>query len=300
MKILYNIAFAVLAICAFVMGFNLGIHFQIENKPFNAEPFIPPAQELDREDDISSNSPDSLSIPVVPAISLDAETDFHLQQFRSRARELNRDFPDTFFISGSHEEKKIALTFDDGPDSNTTPRIMDILNEFGIKATFFIVGENAIKYPSIVKSLYDNGHQVANHSWSHKRPLNMDAEELLNEINKTNEVLNDILNLTGYYSHVFRPPYGLLTREQVDVLKKQGHIAVCWSIDSMDWYTSSAEEIEKCVIESAHSGAIVLLHSAGGKDQRNSTIEALPGIITKLSKQGYEFVTIEELLKQNY
>ena len=295
MKILYNIAFAFLAICAFVLGLNMGVHSHIETKPFESEPFISP-EELTVENNISSNSPDSFCVPVVPAINLDTETDFHLQQFRSRARKLNRDFPDAFFISGSHEEKKIALTFDDGPDRKATLKIIDILNEFGIKATFFIIGENAYKYPSIVKSLYDNGHQVANHSWSHNRPLSMDAEELLKEIDKTNAILNDILNFTDDYFHFFRPPYGLLTTEQLNVLKKHGHTAVCWSIDSMDWYTSSAEDIEKCVVKSAHPGAIVLLHSAGGKDQRSSTIEALPGIIKELSKQGYKFVTIEELL----
>ena len=318
MKIFYNIIIVFLLILCFLIGRNTGINSQNKTE-FHKSESPTPSPESEEENGTSnllssvelynnSNNSSNMklsnilpygipTVPVTPSIPLDTETESHLEQFRSQARELNKTSPDAFFISGTHEEKKVALTFDDGPDKHTTPIIMKILNEFDIKATFFVVGQNAEKYPYIIQSLFDSGHQIANHSWSHKRPLSMNVEKLIDEIDKTNAILADILDIPDDTFIYFRPPYGLVTYEQLDALKEHGYKAICWSIDSMDWYTSSAENIKKCVVELAHPGAIILMHSAGGKDQRASTIKALPGIIEELSKQGYEFVTIDELLK---
>jgi Polysaccharide deacetylase. len=292
MKILYSISLITLAILSLLLGWNMGVRSRVE-----PDLFASPAKlvEENQKPSLILNTP---SVPAVPPITLNIETDTHLKEFRSQAIKLHNQFPDIFLISGSHEEKKVALTFDDGPDEKTTPAIMEILNEFGIKATFFVTGQNAQKYPNVIQSLYNSGHQIANHSWSHARPLSLDTDELLREINDTNKTLHDILGTPAVNLRYFRPPYGLLTSEQLKVLKNLEYIAVCWSIDSMDWYTSSSEEIEKCVVDSVHPGAIVLLHSAGGENGRVNTIKALPEIITELSRQGYEFVTVDELLEQ--
>lgn len=297
MKLFYNIAAIFLFILCFLIGLNIAAHSQ--NKTELPTPSTDSIEYKNVELNNNVLPYEIPSVPVEPPISLDIETKSHLEQFRFQARKLNKALPDSFFISGAYEKKKVALTFDDGPDKHTTPAIMKILDDFGIKATFFVVGQNAKKHPSIIQSLYDSGHQVANHSWSHKRPLSIAIEELLDEISKTNSILADILNLPDDTFSYFRPPYGLVTSEQLDILKEYGYKAICWSIDSMDWYSLSAEEIKKCVVESVHPGAIILMHSAGGKDQRINTIKALPGIIVELSKQGYEFVTIEQLLEEN-
>jgi peptidoglycan/xylan/chitin deacetylase (PgdA/CDA1 family) len=96
---------------------------------------------------------------------------------------------------------------------------------------------------------------------------------------------------------LYRPPFGLVTQEQMAVLDKHGYTVVAWSVDSMDWYFDNPEDIARCVIEAIHPGAIILLHSAGGKDNRTATIEALPVIIENLKSQGYKLVTVNELIK---
>ena len=215
-------------------------------------------------------------------------------EYYKKARQLQQQFPDTFIMSSQTQLKRIALTFDDGPDNKTTPKILDILDQYNVPATFFVVGKNVERHPTIAKRMIDEGHQVANHSWSHLRPTELTDHEYISEVIPVEETLTDYFNSSMHL--YYRPPYGLLTPTQIDQIRKKGYLVISWSIDSLDWAVSNPEKIRDKVIDSVHPGAIVLMHSAGGKDSRLGTVKALPEIIDNLAKQGYEFVTVQNLI----
>jgi peptidoglycan/xylan/chitin deacetylase (PgdA/CDA1 family) len=219
-------------------------------------------------------------------IQLEPEIDEHLAQFRSKAKLLNQEFPDSFLISLDTSEKIIALTFDDGPDEKATLEVVNILNKYGIPGTFFMLGQQMDRYPETVKTILDTGHSIGNHSWSHERPTDISTNEVLDEVNKAEQRITDY----GIDTKLYRPPYGLVNRSQMPALVEAGYRVICWSVDSMDWYFDNPEQIVTCVVENAHPGAIVLMHSAGGRDNRDAAIEALPVIIETLLYEGYRFV----------
>lgn len=266
--------------------------------PYNKE--LP--EEIQEEDfisideDLDTHSPykkiDNGFVEETP-IALDDDIKKHLNDFRNKANRLAKRHPDTFFTCGTISERVVALTFDDGPDNITTPEILDILDRHDAPATFFLIGENVEKFPHVCENIISSGHQVANHSFSHARPTDISVEEALNEFEKCNTMLNKILKQSVNY---IRPPYGLVTENQLDALKDSDFKVIGWSIDSMDWYTEDRDEIIECVIDSIHPGAIVLMHSKGGNDNRKATVESLPIIIETLKEQGYSFVTVEQLL----
>lgn len=239
------------------------------------------------EDNFPSNAVQPIPLP------LDEEMDKHLINFRRRAQELHTAYPDNFIISGPPGNQVIALTFDDGPDHQMTELIMGVLDEHGIPGTFFFVGSQLEKFPQVLSDKSTGSHQFANHSWSHPRPMDLTVQELMTEIERTEKALA----VSNSNSRTFRPPYGLVTPEQMSFLSDQGYRVISWSVDSMDWYFEEHKDIVQCVVEAAHPGAIVLLHSAGGRDNRRSTLDALPEIIRQLTAQGYTFVTVDALLR---
>lgn len=227
-------------------------------------------------------------------IRLEPDMENHLKLFRNSARMLVQEFPQSFMITMNSSgfeagDKTIALTFDDGPDSSSTLEIVKILNEYGVPGTFFLIGQQIEGYPNAIKSILDGGHTIANHSWSHMRPTDISTDLLMNETDKAQEAIASH-NVT---TKLYRPPYGLVKRTQMPALREAGYKVVSWSIDSMDWYFTNADLIVRCVVENAHPGAIVLMHSAGGSDNRKATIEALPIIIETLQEEGYRFVSLK-------
>lgn len=227
-----------------------------------------------------------------PSIPLDNDIKEHLESFRNKAAVLAKKYPNNFITCLPTSERLVALTFDDGPDNTTTPDIIDILDRYSVPATFFFIGENINKFPHICDKAISSGHQIANHSFSHARPTDISVEEMLNEFERCDNLLDKILNQSTKY---VRPPYGLVTEKQLASLEDKGFNVIGWSIDSMDWYTDDRNEIIECVIDTIHPGAIVLMHSTGGSNNRKSTIEALPIIIETLQGQNYSFVTIAQL-----
>jgi peptidoglycan/xylan/chitin deacetylase (PgdA/CDA1 family) len=224
-------------------------------------------------------------------IKLEPDMEIHLAQFRSKARLLHQEFPESFLISihtseWEAPEKAIALTFDDGPDSSSTLEVVHILNEYGVPGTFFLIGQKISRYPDTIKAILDGGHTLANHSWSHIRPTDVSTEVVMDEVKKAQQQIAD----HDVSAKLYRPPYGLVNRSHMPALIEAGYQVVGWSIDSMDWYFEDPEQILACVVENAHPGAIVLMHSSGGPSNRKATIEALPGIIEALLKEGYCFV----------
>ncbi|MDB9315831.1 polysaccharide deacetylase family protein [Spirulina sp. CS-785/01] len=186
--------------------------------------------------------------------------------------------------------KVIALTFDDGPIPKFTNEVLYILQHYNVKATFFLLGQNVQKYPERVRQLHLKGHALANHSWSH--PYHKQSEAgAAHQIDNTSAWIQ---KASGVRSVLFRPPGGYLENGLASYAAKKGQVVVMWSADSKDYYASS-QTIVKNVLSQASPGGIVLLHDGGG--DRQKTIHALPTIIKELKKQGYEFVTVPELLE---
>ena len=204
--------------------------------------------------------------------------------------------------------KKLALTFDDGPDPDWTPKILDVLKEKLAPATFFVIGDSANQYPAIIKREYAQGNEIANHTFTHRELENAPKAQVEFELNLTQQLLESTL---GVKTLLFRPPYGIdhqpETASEIQFLpipQAMGYIIVGARIDPHDWGEAnggappSAETVVQRVLADAakNKGNIVLMHDGGG--DRSQTLAALPRIIDRLRAQGYEFVSVASLLGQ--
>ncbi|WP_018247259.1 polysaccharide deacetylase family protein [Orenia marismortui] len=189
---------------------------------------------------------------------------------------------------------QVALTFDDGPDPVFTPQVLDVLKENNVKATFFLVGKRVTQNPSIVKRIYEEGHTIASHSWSHADLVKLNQDELAKEVIDTEEAIENIIDRkTG----LIRPPYGSISDTTLDQLQNMGYKVINWSIDSLDWKAKNKEEVIERTVPDFHKGAIILFHSAGGKGQSLlPTINALETIINELKAKNFKMVTVNDLL----
>ncbi|WP_042352950.1 polysaccharide deacetylase family protein [Bacillus massiliigorillae] len=182
--------------------------------------------------------------------------------------------------------KYVALTFDDGPHHQLTPRILDILKKYNAKATFFVLGNRVEYYPEIVKRTVDEGHEIGSHSWSHPKLTSLKPAELAQQINQTS---NSVEKITGKPPATLRPPYGAVN----DAVKQatNGPI-VNWSVDTLDWKHHNKEKVKQIIRQNTRDGSIILMH-----DIQKASADALEDIIIYLSKQGYHFVTVSQLLQ---
>ncbi len=199
------------------------------------------------------------------------------------------------------EEKVIALTFDDGPNPPYTQAMLDTLEKAGIKATFFLMGRHAEAFPDQVKAIADAGHEVANHSYSHRLMLASTKSVALEELQRTNALLE---NITGHKPIHFRPPYGMQGPGAKLALEQLGLRSILMNVNGSDWEHTSPEPIANAVLESITPGSIVLLHDGQGdvddpmaQDSRSASVEATAIIIKSLQNQGYRFVTVSDLLQ---
>jgi len=207
---------------------------------------------------------------------------------------LQQKYPNIVALSGSKDDYRVALTFDDGPDPRYTPQILDILKQYNAKATFFLIGVRAVAYEDITRRIVDEGHTIANHSYWHPNFDKEGAERLDWEIKKTEEALN---NIVGFRTRLLRAPYGSLNEELVEKIDNLGYTAIGWSVDSSDWMQLSPEQIQKNVLSNASPGSIILMHDGGNWNvDLLGTAQSLHEIIPRLQKDGIEFVTIPELL----
>ena len=190
-------------------------------------------------------------------------------------------------------KKYIALTFDDGP-SEYTAQYQKILKEKGVHATFFNLSQEAAYFGAQEKSLAADGHEIASHSVSHKYLPKLSRDDLRNEIGKSFGVIEKNSGETG---RMFRSPYGAFERQQwrdsYDIISSN----VLWTIDTEDWKRPGPDKIRDTVLQQAENGSIVLMHDGGG--DRSQDIDALPGILDGLKKQGFTFVTIDELIEMS-
>ncbi len=186
--------------------------------------------------------------------------------------------------------RKVALTFDDGPDAIYTSRILDILKAEDVVATFFVLGTNVEHFPELTKRIFNEGHLIANHSRTHADFAHLTNQEIVTmELNPTSQVVE---RLTGFYPMIMRPPYGSLRDDSVSLLRELGWRIVRWSLDTFDWDSrrNSPDQIISRIQTQHHPNAIVLMHCNGP-----ATTRVLPDVIKTLRELGYEFVVVTDL-----
>lgn len=181
--------------------------------------------------------------------------------------------------------KKVAITFDDGPNPDYTELLLDGLKERGVSATFFLLGKEVERYPKIVKEIYQDGHLIGTHSYEHVNLSNLNDSAAIEQVDKTNTAIHEI---TGEYPEYIRPPFGCW-KCNLDYETKM--IEVLWDVDPLDWKTSNSDVIAKRVIDKVKEDDIILLHDAS-----ESSVKAAFKIIDELEREGYTFVTVEEIL----
>lgn len=188
-------------------------------------------------------------------------------------------------------EKKIAVTFDVAWENSNTEELIKILDDYNAKATFFITGDWCDRYPEDVKKFFDAGHDIENHSNQHPHVLGANVNDLIAD---TRECSRKIKMLTGVEPTLYRAPYGEYDDSLITTLDGMGMKVIQWDVDSVDWKEPTAEEIKKKILSGVKPGSILLFHN----DLANTT-EALPEILANLKSQGFEFVTVNNLIYQD-
>lgn len=194
-----------------------------------------------------------------------------------------------FFVMerGGVNNKEIALTFDDGPHPEFTPRLLERLKSLNVKATFFVVGEKVEESPDLTKSIVQAGHEIANHSYSHPNLKTLTEPQITEEIEKNNKA---IFEACGKEPLFFRPPGGNYNETVIRTLNKVGMPLALWTYNPKDFAVPPKEALEQGIIEHLTTGMVVLLHSGV-----QPTYDMLPSLIKKLKAQGYQFVTLSEM-----
>ena len=201
--------------------------------------------------------------------------------------------PDDIVIyNNKNNSMKIALTFDDGPHPSQTRKILDILDKYGIKATFFAVGVNVDNYGESLKEVALRGHEIGNHTNTHKRVTNLDYDSLKNEFIECESKIKELCN---YNTKLLRPPEGMIDAGVKDIARELGYKVILWDIDTRDWAKTPPKNIANHVVSKVSSGDIILMHDYIGKN--SPTAEALELFIPKLLDMGYKFVVVSELIE---
>jgi peptidoglycan/xylan/chitin deacetylase (PgdA/CDA1 family) len=191
------------------------------------------------------------------------------------------------------KDKVVALTYDDGPNPPYTNQLIEILERYQIKATFFVVGKAVEQHPDTVRLILAKGHELGNHSYSHKALISEKPGFIWSEIQKTDQLLRQL----GVKDEIhFRAPYGRKLFVLPYFLAKLHKKNILWTIDSKDYEASNPEMIETCVLEQVRPGSIILMHDGGG--ERSHTVVATERLIENLKQKGYSFQTVSNLLSK--
>lgn len=182
--------------------------------------------------------------------------------------------------------KVIALTFDDGPGPYTA-HLLDILDQYGARATFFLIGSKVSGQASVVRSIQARGHQLGNHSWSHPELPKLSVDQIAGEIDRTNEAIRQA---TGVKPSILRPPYGAVNGVVLEQLRLRNMSSILWSVDTRDWADRNSQIVCSRAVAGARPGAVILMH-----DIHQTSVNAVPCILSSLKQQGYSFVTIQRL-----
>lgn len=183
------------------------------------------------------------------------------------------------------EAKKVAITFDDGPNPEYTERLLDGLKERNVKATFFLIGKEVKEYPEIVKRMYEEGHLIGNHTYEHVNLCEIDYDQVKWQVEQTNDIIYDV---TGARPVYIRPPYGCWNKQMEE---ETGMLEILWSVDPRDWDCNDTGVLINRVLKQVQSDSIILFHDASA-----SSVDAALAVIDILMERGYEFVGADEIL----
>ena len=191
-------------------------------------------------------------------------------------------------------EKKIALTFDDGPHPVYTPQILEVLKNYDVPATFFIIGKHLSNHQDIGRRITESNHEIANHTYSHRLLLKLSNEEISEEIQRTHELLS---RLNGQKPKFLRPPMGLFSKRVLNVIDNAGYRTVVGDVYPRDPHRPGTKKLVKRILERTHAGSIIILHDGGNTEvvDRGQTVQALDEVIPLLKQIGYQFVTLSEM-----
>ncbi len=184
-------------------------------------------------------------------------------------------------------KKRVALTFDDGPNGSVTGRLLDILAEHNAKATFFVVGERVSSHKKVLKRAYDEGHQIGSHSYSHQYFTKISDDEILKEIRDSLDAIESVI---GVRPTILRLPGGSSNSHIMSILKDEGLPSIRWNVDPEDWKYRDSEIVAEHILSHISSGSIILLH-----DLYKTSVDAIEIVLNELEGSDYEFVTIDEL-----
>lgn len=187
----------------------------------------------------------------------------------------------------ANPDKVIALTFDDGPGPYTA-QLLDILDQHGAKATFFLIGSKVSAQADVLRRMHARGHQLGNHSWSHPELPKLPIDQVAGEIDRTNDAIKQA---TRIKPTVMRPPYGAVNGVVLEQLRLRGMSSILWSVDTRDWADRNSDIVCSRAVAGAHPGAIILMH-----DIHQTSVNAVPCILSSLKQQGYSFVTVQGLI----
>ena len=194
--------------------------------------------------------------------------------------------------------KKIALTYDDGPNDQHTQRLLEVLARHNVLATFFLIGRYAKERPAIARELVQSGHTVGNHTYTHPLLIFKSAAEIREELTACRAILQDVI---GEHSNLFRPPFGGRRPATLRIARELGLEPIMWNVTGYDWSAPPAATIERKVSRQIRGGDVILLHDGGHKQMgadRSQTVIATDQLISRYKSEGYEFVTIPQMLEQ--
>lgn len=207
---------------------------------------------------------------------------------QTRAAQRTKAMPDS--ISAVRTQAPIvALTFDDGPHPSLTPALLDLLRARQMRATFYVIGERAVRWPHLIRRIHDEGHEIGNHSWTHPNLAGLDDQTVMTEIDRTADA---VFRVAGRPPVTFRPPYGAFTGRQSRTLLETRRVpTVLWSVDPSDWRKPGAEVVAQRILDRTRPGAIILTH-----DIHPGTIAAMPRTLDTLKARGLQVATVSQLL----
>jgi len=181
------------------------------------------------------------------------------------------------------------MTFDDGPHPKNTPRLLDMLRQRNITATFYVIGNSVSNYPEIARRIVAEGHEIGNHTYDHPNLTKLSNAQVRSELNRTRDA---IIRATGRKPRTMRPPYGaLLTRQREMIHGEYGYPTILWDVDPLDWKRPGVAVVKSRILSGTSSGSIVLAH-----DLHSSTVDAMPTTLDGLLAKGFRFVTVSQLL----